>query len=343
MGERSSPVGSGNLIIAKAELKEKDYYKNKIFGGKMKKAIFLLLVILLFVFSCASESESDAYGKIKKAELALKNLSQLLDKYNQVNKHFPYLSEDIIEIEYSAILSIDENGIVITQNDISIDLPLISDSADFHTGLGKVFCQDNKYIMRRYVAYESRKIDTLNTELFFNSIENLSSVIRVKDTVIFIAIRSGDSTIPYHIYNMQDNHLLTITDSGYIEFIYGNYNLTYKEIIADENKQLERNASWLYDTLISYGDTTDLNKIKKAFELDSLRYISTDPLRKYFLFTSATDQNKTIVSTRRIIKSFNDLSVDNISSLDPWIVLGINNIEEEIIETEEILDSIVEE
>ncbi len=306
----------------------------------MKKTVIVLSVLLFLLLSCVSESETDAHGKIKEAELALKNLGQILDKYNQVYGYYPYLSEDVDRTTKTLTMVIDENGIRISSNNSEISVPLV-DSAEFYSGLGKVMYEDDEYLLRRwyiYVAGSNRRaqIETLNTVINFEEAEDLSAIIRIKDTICFVAIRDGDSTKPYHIYYSSDKHIFTVTDSALIGFIPGTYELTYTELIGDREIQTNRNASWLFDTLSQFGDTVTLAKIKSSFVVDSLRYITTDPYRKYFLYSSANDMNRTIVTSKRIVKGSSDLSIDNIITFDPVVILGLEtetiSSEEEIIE-----------
>ena len=300
----------------------------------MKKSILLIVTALFLVISCVHESEADASGKIKEAELALKTLRQILDKYNTVYGHFPVLQEDVETVTKTAELVVNEEGIKLIVEEFEVYMPTV-DSAQFYEGLGKVMELDESFVIRRWAEYVRANSnvtfqDTIDSILEFEVNDNLSAIIRVKDTSAAIAIRIGDETSPYHIYNADNPHFLTVSDSALISFIPGTYQLSFKELIADMEKQENRNAAWLFDTLSQFGDTAELRSIKEAIIVDSLRYITIDPYRKYFVSASATDRNHTIVTARRIIRGSNDISPDNFISMDPEAIANIEEMMEDI-------------
>lgn len=287
----------------------------------MKKSILLIVAVLFLVISCVNESEADASGKIKEAELALKTLRQILDKYNTVYGHFPVLQEDVETVTKTAELVVNEEGIKLIVEEFEVYMPTV-DSEQFYEGLGKVMELDESFVIRRWTEYVRANSnvtfqDTIDSILEFDANENLSAIIRLKDTSAAIAIRIGDETTPYHIYKADNPYFLTVSDSALISFIPGTYQLSFKELIADIEKQENRNAAWLFDTLSQFGDTAELKSIKEAIIVDSLRYITIDPYRKYFLSASATDRNHTVVTVRRIIRGSNDISPDNFISMNP--------------------------
>ncbi|MBN1151089.1 hypothetical protein JXA84_07740 [candidate division WOR-3 bacterium] len=288
----------------------------------MKKCliIFLSVALLLSLFSCVTESEADASGKIKRADLALKNLRQSMDKFYQVRGYYPYISANLVPENASVELIVDDTGIFINSRENSVALSYITDTTLFNESDDSILLKKDEFLVRRWVYYLRSSdrhliIDTLNASLNFGENESLGAVLRVKDTNFIIAVRDGTSEMPYHIYEVTPSNLLAVKDSGLISFVKGEYTLSFESYSYAQNN--ETNSLWLFDTLALIEDSTTLREIKEAIALEDFIYETSDPFRKYFIAAHATDRNNTPVTTRKVAKASYDYSMENIQAIDP--------------------------
>ncbi|MBN2363611.1 hypothetical protein JXL83_05725 [candidate division WOR-3 bacterium] len=294
----------------------------------MKKCLICCfsVVLLLSSFSCVTESEADASGKIKRAELALKNLRQTMDKFYQVRGHYPFLSENLTSATYDARLTVNDSGIYVICENRSVYLSYIKDTLVFNESSDSILFKNKEFLLRRWVYYLRTSdrhliIDTLDASLSFVETEDLSAILRVKDTSFLIALRDGGTDRPFHIYDITPDNLLAVKDSGIIAFVPGDYDLTFTSYSYEEKEG--DNSLWLFDTLAVIEDTAVLNEIKDAISLEGFSYITSDPYRKYFISAHSPDRNRTPVTTRKIAKSSYDYSPENIQATDPSIFRGI--------------------
>ncbi len=290
----------------------------------MKKCLICCfsVAILLSSFSCVSESEADASGKILRADLALKNLRQSMDKFYQVRGHYPVLSSGLIPNEYSARMTVNDSGIFLYCEDRSASLSFTKDTIIFNESTDSILIKNNEFLMRRWVYFIRSSdrhliIDTLDASIPFTQSENLNAILRVKDTNFIIAIRDGGTDKPYHIYDINPKNLLAVKDSGLMVFVPGEYELIFTSYTAQETSG--ENSLWLFDSLGAIEDTASLNAIKEAISLEGFTYITSDPYRRYFISANAPDNNRTPVTTRKITKASYDYSPENIQAIDPSV------------------------
>ncbi|MBN1620269.1 hypothetical protein JW890_06065 [candidate division WOR-3 bacterium] len=293
----------------------------------MKKCLICCfsVAILLSSFSCVSESEADASGKILRADLALKNLRQSMDKFYQVRGHYPVLSSDLIPNTCSARLTVSDSGIFLYCEDRSASLSFTKDTIIFNESQDSILIKNNEFLLRRWVYFirsSDRHLitDTLDASIPFAQSEDLGAILRVKDTNFLIAIRDGGMDKPYHIYDIDPKNLLTVKDSGLILFVPGEYELSFTSYTAQETSG--ENSLWLFDSLAAIEDTSSLNEIKGAISLEGFTYITSDPYRKYFISANSPDRNRTPVTTRKTTKASYDYSPENINAIDPALYQG---------------------